>query len=52
MVKSEQSSSQFFVLNSAKNTVKYKNCFKGNTNPLCIDLLITNNPFNFRNTCN
>ena len=35
---------------NAKNLVKEKTCFKSMTNPICIDLLITDSPNSFQHT--
>ena len=34
----------------AKNIVKEPNCYKGLSNPSCIDLVITNSSSSFQNT--
>ena len=40
----------FFKNKLEKNISKEPTCFKGRSNPSCIDLVITNSSSNFRNT--
>jgi len=43
--------SEFLNNYNAKNLVHDMTCFKSKDNPSCIDLLLTNSPRNFQNTC-
>ena len=48
---SETCMEEFCLLYDIKNLVKKPTCFKSETNPSCIDLILTNRVSSFQNTC-
>ena len=45
---SETSFSSFWELYEVKSIINQSTCYKNSTNPLCIDLFLTNSPNNFQ----
>ena len=43
--------SNFMSFHNLKTLIKQKTCFKKHENPACIDLILTNSPRSFQNTC-
>ena len=47
---SEPAISDFCDIYNLKNSIKVPTCFKNPTNPLCIDLILTNRYISFQNS--
>ena len=43
--------SEFCGVYNLKSLIREPTCYKNPENPSCIDLILTNGPFNFQNSC-
>ena len=42
---------QFYEFYNLSSLIKEPTCYKNPQNPLCLDLSLTNSPYNFQNSC-